>query len=91
MECYNFNANTITSVLKLGEVGKKKKNVNCYDFTLNMLTKQGMHIFVRVRQCGTVTRVVDCFDANKRMPCNCVEDEIPPISFLKSKIDAQHV
>jgi hypothetical protein len=79
MGCYGFSANMITSVFRHGHFKSGKQKDNCYYFTVNMLTKQGMSIFVKVRQCGTVARILDCYETNTRKPCNCIDKESPPV------------
>lgn len=84
MECYSINANSVVLIFRNGSiVGRKRKNT-CTVFSVNTLTKQKMNIFIAVEQCGTVARVIDCYVINRQAPCDCVDDEHRPISYLKS-------
>jgi len=83
MDCYGVNANTITSILRNGEISRDKRKSSCPVFTVHTLTKRGMNIFITVQQCGTIARVVDCTNVNAAAPCNCIDKENPPISYLK--------
>ena len=88
MDCYGVNANTITSMLRNGEVSSDKRKGACPAFTVHTLTKKGMGIFITVQQCGTIARIVDCSTVNVAMPCKCTDKENPPISNLKVITDA---
>jgi hypothetical protein len=46
-------------------------------------TSQKISIIVSIQQCGTVAKVLDCYDANGTVGCNCINDETMPLSFLK--------
>lgn len=86
MECYHINANSIMGILRNGEVNRPQSDLHkrpCPIFTIRGLTKQNMSIIVTLQQCGTVARVLDCYDANGTVGCNCINDETLPLSFLK--------
>jgi hypothetical protein len=86
MECYQINANIITGVLQKGEINLAKSDLHkrpCPIFTIHSLTKQNMSILIVVQQCGTVAKILDCYDANKTVGCNCINDETMPLSFFK--------
>ena len=84
MECYTINANSVTAIFRNGKVMRRDRKGTCNVFTINTMTKQGKDIYVIVEQCGTVGKVVDCYIANREMPCNCIDNENKPLSFLKS-------
>ena len=87
MDCYQINANIITGVLRNGEINQDKSDLHkrpCPIFTIHSLTKQNMSIWVVVQQCGTVARILDCYDANETVGCNCINDESMPLSFFKN-------
>lgn len=86
MGCYSINANSVATIFRNGMVQNRKRKKTCTTFTVNTLTKQGVNIFIVVEQCGTVARVMDCYTENRQVPCDCVDNENRPISFLKSKI-----
>ena len=87
MDCHTINANIITGVLRKGEISRAKSDPHkrpCPIFTIHSLTKQNMSIWVVVQQCGTVARILDCYDANETVGCDCINDETAPLSFLKN-------
>lgn len=84
MECYSVNANSIVAVFRNGNIQNRKRKGSCTTFTINTITKQRMNIFMIVDQCGTVAKVTDCYIVNKEAPCNCIDIENQPISYLKS-------
>ena len=84
MECFNINANTIAAIFRNGNIGDRKPKRNCTLFTINTITKQEKNIVIIVEQCGTVARVTDCTIVNQGAPCNCIDNENPPISYLKN-------
>ena len=86
MDCYKVSANIITGVLRNGEVNDTKSDLlkrPCPIFTVRGVTKQKMDIIILIQQCGTVAKVLDCYDANGTLACNCINNEIMPLSFLK--------
>ena len=84
MECFNVNANSIAAIFKNGAIQDKRPKKNCTVFTVNTITKQGKIIVIIVEQCGNVARITDCNIVNQGAPCNCIDVENPPISYLKS-------
>lgn len=88
MDCYNINANTVTSILRNGQITQVNRKVTCPTFTVHSLTKQGMNIIITVRQCGTIAMIIDCLNTNIATPCNCTDKENPPVSSLKVITDA---
>lgn len=85
MECYSINANSVATIFRNGVVQNRKRKKTCTTFTVNTLTKQGVNISIVVEQCGTVAKVMDCYTTNRQAPCDCVDNENRPISFLKNK------
>lgn len=85
MECYGINANSIVSVFRNGAIQSRRRRGTCTRFSVNTLTKQKMNIFIVVDQCGTVARVIDCYFTNKQAPCDCIDNENRPFSYLKTK------
>jgi len=86
MDCHYINANSIMGIFKNGVVDKPKPDLNkkpCPIFTVRGITKQKMNIVIIIQQCGTVAKILDCYDANGTLGCNCINDETMPLSFLK--------
>ena len=91
MDCYDISANIVIGVFRNGTINRPKSDLHkrpCPIFTIHSLTKQNMSIWIIVQQCGTVAKILDCFNANGAMPCNCTDDNNQPVSFYKLKIDA---
>jgi hypothetical protein len=87
MDCHHINANSIMVIFRNGEVNRAKSDLNkkpCPIFTVRGVTKQNMSIILIVQQCGHVAKVLDCYDANGTVGCNCINDETIPLSFLKN-------
>jgi len=85
MDCHHINANSIVGIFRNGEVNRARSDIHkkpCPIFTIRGLTKQKMNIIIIIQQCGTVAKVLDCFDANGTVGCNCINDETTPLSFL---------
>jgi len=86
MDCHHINANNIMGIFRNGEVNRNKSDLYkkpCPIFTVRGVTKQKMSIIILIQQCGTVAKVLDCYDANGTLGCNCINDEAMPLSFLK--------
>ena len=86
MDCHHINANSIMGIFRNGVVNRPKSDLNkkpCPIFTVSGLTKQKMSIIIIIQQCGTVAKVLDCYDANGTLACNCINDETMPLSILK--------
>ena len=86
MDCHHINANSIMGIFRNGEVNRDKSDLHkkpCPIFTVRVVTKQKMSIILIIQQCGTVAKVLDCYDANGSVACNCINDETMPLSFLK--------
>ena len=83
MECYEINANMVTVIFQKGEVRLLKKTNPCSTYKIGMSTKQNKHYFITVEQCGTVARVLDCYETNVTVGCNCINNEAIPLSILK--------
>ena len=86
MDCYHINANSIMGILRNGEVNGAKSDLQkkpCPIFTVRGSTKQNMSIIIIIQQCGTVAKILDCYDANGTVGCNCISDETKPLSFSK--------
>ena len=87
MDCHHLNANSIMGILRNGEVNRSRSDPNkrpCPIFTIRGLTKQNMSIIITIQQCGNGVKVLDCYDANGTVGCNCVNEETTPLSFLKN-------
>jgi hypothetical protein len=87
MDCHHINANSIMVIFRNGEVNRAKSDLYkkpCPIFTVRGVAKQNMSIILIVQQCGNVARVLDCYDANGTVGCNCINDETIPLSFLKN-------
>jgi hypothetical protein len=87
MDCHHINANSIMGIFRNGEVDKTRSDLNkkpCPIFTVSTVTKQKMSIIILIQQCGTVAKVLDCYDANGTLGCNCINDEATPLSFYKN-------
>ena len=86
MDCHHINANSIVGIFRNGEVNRARSDIHkkpCPIFTIRGVTKQKMSIILIIQQCGTVAKVLDCYDANGTLVCNCINDESMPLSFLK--------
>jgi hypothetical protein len=86
MDCHHINANSIMGIFRNGEVNRPKSDLDkkpCPIFTVRGSTKQKMSIIIIIQQCGTVAKVLDCYDANRIVGCNCINDETTPLSFFK--------
>jgi hypothetical protein len=87
MDCHHITANSIMGIFRNGEVNRSKSDLYkkpCPIFTVLGTTKQKMSIIIIIQQCGTVAKVLDCYDANGTVGCNCINDETLPLSFLKN-------
>ena len=87
MDCHHINANSIMGILRNGEVNRARSDLHkkpCPIFTVRGITKQTMSIIIIIQQCGTVAKVLDCYDANGTVGCNCINDESMPLSFFKT-------
>ena len=85
MDCHHINANSIMGILRNGEVNRDRSAIHkrpCPIFTIRALTKQNMSIIIIIQQCGTVAKILDCYDANGTVDCSCINDETMPLSFL---------
>ena len=86
MDCHHINANSIMAIFRNGEVNRDKSDLHkkpCPIFTVSGVTKQNMSITLIIQQCGTDAKILDCYDANGILGCNCINDETMPLSFLK--------
>src|SRR6187401_2256455 len=86
MDCHHINANSIMGIFRNGEVNLANSDQHkkpCPIFTVRGVTKQRMSIIIIIQQCGSVAKVLDCYDANGTVACNCINDETRPLSFLK--------
>ena len=86
MDCHQINANGVMVIFRNGEVNRAKSDQHkkpCTIFTVRGTTKKKMTIILIIQQCGTVAKVLDCYDANGMVVCNCINDETMPLSFLK--------
>ena len=86
MDCHHINANSIMGILRNGEVNRTKSELHkkpCPIFTIRGVTKQKMSIILIIQQCGNDAKILDCYDANGILACNCINDETMPLSFLK--------
>jgi hypothetical protein len=83
MECYEINANTVTVIIQKGQVHLLKRSNPCSTYRVNLMTKKNRNYFVTIEQCGTVAKVLDCYDAVRTVGCNCINHEAKPLSFSK--------
>ena len=86
MDCHHINANSIMAIFRNGEVDRAKSDLHkkpCPIFTVRSVTSQKISIIIIIQQCGNVAKVLDCYDANGILACNCINDETMPLSFLK--------
>jgi len=86
MDCHYINANIIVGILRNGEINRDKSDLHkrpCPIFTVRGVTKQKMSIIIIIQQCGNVAKVLDCYDANGTVACDCINDETKLLSFLK--------
>ena len=86
MDCHHINANSIMGIFRNGDVNLEKSDLHkkpCPIFTVSGVTKQNMSITLIIQQCGTDAKILDCYDANGILGCNCINDETMPLSFLK--------
>ena len=86
MDCHHINANSIMGIFRNGDVNLEKSDLHkkpCPIFTVSGVTKQNMSITLIIQQCGTDAKILDCYDANGILGCNCINDETRPLSFLK--------
>ena len=86
MDCHRINANSIMGILRNGDVNREKSDLHkkpCPIFTVRGVTKQKMSIILIIQQCGNDAKILDCYDANGILACNCINDESVPLSFLK--------
>jgi hypothetical protein len=85
MDCHHINANSIMRIFRNGEVNRARSDLHkkpCPIFTIRGITKQNMSIIIIIQQCGTVAKILDCYDANGTLGCDCINDETMPLSFL---------
>ncbi|HMK18866.1 MAG TPA: hypothetical protein VK492_11730 [Chitinophagaceae bacterium] len=87
MDCHHINANSIMGIFRNGELNRVKSDLYkkpCPIFTVRGSTKQKMSIILIIQQCGIVAKVLDCYDANGTVGCNCINEETMPLSFNKN-------
>ena len=80
MDCYNFNANDMTSILRNGRIVKEKTNMNEKPFpkiTINGVTKNKMIVNIEIIQIGRVAKIESCYHVNDLFVCNCLENKRP--------------
>ncbi|HEV8271463.1 MAG TPA: hypothetical protein VGQ04_09190 [Chitinophagaceae bacterium] len=87
MDCHHINANSIMGIFRNGEVNRARSDLHkkpCPIFTIRGITKQKISIIIIIQQCGTVAKILDCYDANGTLGCDCINEETMPLSFLKT-------
>ena len=82
MECYSINANSVSNILRKGQAEKIKKRDICPVYMCSIETKQNKRIIIVIEQCGTMANILDCYDATAGAPCECVDKENRPMSYL---------
>lgn len=91
MDCQQITANDITHILKNGEVLSRSLDLQkqpCPFYALRGKTQKGVSIEVFVTQCGRATKISRCYKNSDPSTCNCREEKVLAISFIKLKIDA---
>lgn len=86
MDCRHISANDITEILKKGEINFAKSDLKdrpCPTFAVQGLTLKGENIRVIFAQCGTVDKVITCYNLNEKFNCNCPGDPMPLSSLFK--------
>lgn len=83
MECYEINANMVARIFQKGEIRLVKRTNPCSTYEVSMSTKLNKRYFITVEQCGTVAKVLDCYETNVTVGCKCINDEARPVSLLK--------
>jgi hypothetical protein len=77
MDCRHISANDITDILKKGQINFNKSNLEdkpCPTFAVQGFTNKGESLRVIFAQCGTVEKVVTCYNLNEDFICNCPGD-----------------
>ena len=91
MNCHKITANDITYVLRNGEVINKMADGNkqpCPPYVISGKTKTGFGITIFVIQCGRTTKISRCYRNAFTMDCECRDDHVLPVSFIKTGTDA---
>jgi len=86
MRCYQFNANDVTEILKIGEVNFSQSDVHarpCPIFAVRGVTKSGKRLGILVVQCGRVAKIRSCDNLTVMYQCDCPADPGEGISLLK--------
>jgi hypothetical protein len=91
MNCQQMTANDITYILRNGEVVSKARERSkqpCQTYTLRGKTKIGLDITVIVIQCGRASKILKCYRNVHSVSCECKDEDIIPVSFIKTKTNA---
>jgi hypothetical protein len=91
MDCQQITANDITHILRNGEVLSMSLDLQkqpCPFYIVRGNTKKGVSIEVFVTQCGRANKISRCYKNSDPSTCNCREEKVLKISFIKLKIDA---
>ena len=86
MDCRHISANDIYEIIKKGEVNFLKSDMKdkpCPTFAVQGFTHTGENIRVIFAQCGTVEKVVTCYNLKEDFVCDCPGDHTPISSITK--------
>ena len=84
MECRHISIRDINEILKNGNVNLSKTNLHdkpCPTFVLQGYTSGGDNLRVVFAQCGSVERVVTCYNLKEDFFCDCPGDHPASVSF----------
>ncbi len=82
MDCQEIDANDISEVIRTGEIVSYSLNLpkgNCPDYVLRGTNKKGKKLTIFITQCGNVSRVTNCYNANVSASCNCDDKKPKPL------------
>ena len=60
----------------------------CPFYILKGETKSGLSITIFATQCGRVTKISKCYRNDNTMRCECRDENIVPVSFIKINANA---
>lgn len=82
MDCQEIDANDISEVIRNGEIISYSLDMsknNCPDYVLKWTDKHGKKLTIFITQCGNVSRVTNCNNANVPASCNCDDKKPKPL------------
>lgn len=89
MDCQEITANDVTFLLRNGDVVSKAINKQgCPSYILSGKTKAGLSIKVFVIQCGRAIKIYKCYRSDHTNNCDCGDENILPVSFIKINSNA---